>query len=68
MNEYEALRREIEVRIMRETIYKAVNALNSKESLDDDIKKNDGIISLIGKFLLEKGSDWEKTYQSSLNK
>lgn len=63
MNEYEALRREIEVRLMRQTIYRAVEALNYKTSLTEDIKKNEEIIALIGKFLLDKGSEWEKVYK-----
>lgn len=61
-SEYQALRREIEVRLLRETIYKAIDALNTKTTLDDEIKKNDEHIALIGQYLLNHGDEWEKVY------
>lgn len=69
MNEYEALRREIEVRIQRETTYfielqKYPKGTDQYESIYRQLDANDKIIALIGKHLLEKyGSDWEKVYQ-----
>ena len=62
MNEYEALRREIEIRLIRETVYRAVDALNTKQSLKADIDSNDDVIKEIGRYLLENGSEWEKRY------
>ena len=61
MEEIESLRREIEVRLWRETIYRAVNAFKPN-SLDKAIEENDKVIKKIGKFLEEKGSEWEKQY------
>lgn len=71
MNEYEALRREIEVRLQRETAYKAAQVGANKpdyEFMTEEIRKNDEVIALIGKFLLSKGSEWEKVYQEKYNK
>ena len=68
MNEYEALRREIEVRIQRETAY-MIERLKYEVGnvnyafLTERINKNDEIIAEIGAFLLEKGSEWEKRYR-----
>lgn len=56
----EGLRREIEIRLLRETIYKAVDALNTKQSLKADIEKNDDWIRLIGEFMKANGDPWEK--------
>ena len=69
MNEYEALRREIEVRLQRETEYVVAQmqfdgASPEYKILKEKIEDNDKVIALIGKFLLEKGSEWEKLYQS----
>ena len=58
--EFDYLRREIEVRIWRETIFKAVEALNTKASLADEIKKNDNAINFIGDYFKDvHKSDWE---------
>ena len=63
MQEQEWLRREIEVRLIRETVYKAIDALNTKNSLVKDIEDNDKVIALIGKYLKENfSSQWEKYY------
>ena len=63
--QYEGLRREIEVRLMRETVYRAVEALNTKGSLEEAIKDNDGKIELIGRYLLDEfGDGWEKVYRA----
>lgn len=62
MNTFEALRREIEVRLWRQTIYKAVDALNSKTSLADEIKSNNDMIQEIADFIRTKTEgqeDWE---------
>lgn len=66
MTEYEALRREIEVRIWRQTIYKAVDALNSKVLLKDEIDDNDNTIKLIGEYLRGGGDRWEDFYKSKM--
>ena len=71
MNEYDALRREIEVRLKRETAYKVAQVGASDiayKILAEEIKKNDEVISLIGEFLLSKGSEWEKVYQEKYKK
>ena len=62
--QYEALRREIEVRLMRETVYRAVESLNTKVTLEGSIKDNDAKIELIGRFLLDEYNDkWESVYR-----
>lgn len=68
MNETDYLRREIEIRLIRETIYRAIDALNTKQSLNEHILKNDETISWIGEFLINKGSDWEEFYQNKCKK
>ena len=46
---------------MRETVYRAVEAINTKASLEGRIKENDEKIGLIGKYLLEEHNDkWEE--------
>jgi len=62
MEEKDCLRREIEIRLIRETVYKAVDAFNTKQSLENEIKRNDEHIKLLGDFLKSKGSEWEEFY------
>ena len=69
MNEYEALRREIEVRLQRETDYTVAILQFDEDSQEykillKKIKANDESIFKIGAFLLEKGSEWEKYLKS----
>lgn len=66
--EFQVLRREIEIRILRETIYKAVEALNTKKSLAKEIARNDEHIKLIGRYLLSMGNNWEKFYAENTPK
>lgn len=58
-SEFSAVRHEIEVRLIRETIYRAVEAFNTKVSLEPKIKENDEMIARLGEFLLANGSVWE---------
>lgn len=64
MTEYEALRREIEARIWRETIFKAARCVisDSAAELNNALAENDEHIKLIGSYLLSKGDEWEKAY------
>lgn len=69
MTEFDALRREIEVRLQRETQYKlamcTARDIDTQLFLEKEIKKNDDVIACIGDFLLNShGSLWEKHYQN----
>lgn len=65
-DEYQYLRREIDVRLWRETIYKAIQGfLGNSTVLVDEIRRNDDVIAKIGKHLKEKyHSAWEVEYAS----
>lgn len=63
MDEFESLRREIEVRLWRETVYRAINAFLNNGILDKHIDSNDNHIKWIGEYLRNKySSDWETFY------
>lgn len=66
INEYKSLRSEIEVRLWRETIYRAIQGfIGNPLILADHIHENDLVIAKIGKHLKEKyGSAWEADYAS----
>jgi len=68
MTEYEALRREIEVRIWRETIFKAVQGFKGELGLNEELETNDKHIELLGQYLDGKTTGdegWEKFYKEN---
>jgi hypothetical protein len=63
----EFARKEIGVRLFRETIYTAVNALIEKKPIPKSkFEENDRVITLLGEFIQKFGSKeqraWEKKY------
>lgn len=69
MNEFDALRREIEIRLIRETVYKAIVGLRGESAmyLLSAIEDNDKKIAWIGEFLKSKGVEWEKFYKEKVD-
>lgn len=64
MNEYEALRREIEVRLWRQTIYKAVIGFiptaQGHSDMQKEIEHNEKQLEYVGEYLREVAKDpWE---------
>ena len=67
MDEFEALRREIEVRLMRETIYKAIKAFKDGYDLTEDMVINERMMRHIGDFLRSDPKEYLMWWEDYIN-